>query len=396
MKILHLATSLNGGAGIAARRIVEAQVANGMESRLSAANGIAGKLLSHETLIKKIHLKNFESKALTFAQNKFIQKGDLLVTPFSISTLSANKQLIESADIIHIHSFYNMLKMIDIAAISRKKKVFVTLHDERFYTGGCHYTCGCDGFLSGCKECPQVKSQSRSFPKISMESALQVWGTADDVTFIAPSRWLADKAQASPLLRNSNIKFISNPVPSTFFVSKNQAKKVNLINRDGLTIGFISENLRNPYKGIEVLRSALAQVANKKIINLKLFGSGAAGEFPSNIAVESRKFGSSNEAQKAISECDLIIVPSTQDNSPSVIAESLMCGVPVLGSRIGGITETLEEFKLPSFATEDVLELAQQITQFTPITFSEAVMTQIKKKYSYVTSAHEHKLLYEN
>lgn len=396
MKILHLATSLNGGAGIAARRIVEAQVANGMESWLSAANGIPGKLLSHETLLKKSHLKNFESKAVTFTQTKFIQKGDLLVTPFSISTLAANKHLIGSADIIHIHSFYNMLKMRDIATLSRKKKIFITLHDERFFTGGCHYTCDCDGFLSGCKECPQVKRQSRSFPQISMESALRLWSTAGEVTFIAPSKWLANKAQASPLLRNANVRFISNPVPSNFFASEDQTKKGDSIGTNALTIGFISENLNNPYKGIEILRRALGYVANKRIINLKLFGSGVTGEFPSSITFESRKFGSSNEAQKAISECDLIVVPSTQDNSPSVIAESLMCGIPVLGSRIGGITETLDEFKLPSFVTEDALDLAQQIIQFMPMRFSEAVVKQIKKKYSYEASAREHKLIYEN
>jgi glycosyltransferase involved in cell wall biosynthesis len=395
MKILHLATSLNGGAGIAARRIVDAQVASGMDSKLLGANGTSGNLKDHEIILQKSHLKKLESKTITFAQTNFVQKGDLLVTPVTISTISAGEDLIDSSDIVHIHSFYNMLNLKDIAKLSNKKKVYVTLHDERFYTGGCHYTCGCDGFLSGCNNCPQAKSLSRMFPRMSINSALEVWSNAQGVTFVAPSRWLVHKAQTSPLIGKSKIKFIPNPVPPEFFVSKNIANYSAESHPSSLTVGFISENLNNPYKGIEILRSALAHVADKKMINLKLFGSGLPGEFPPNTSVETRKFGNSNQAQKSISECDLVIVPSTQDNSPSVIAESLMCGVPVLGSRVGGITETLQEFGLPSFASENVLELAEQIIQFTPLKLSGEVVTRISKKYAYESSAGEHRLLYE-
>ena len=38
-----------------------------------------------------------------------------------------------------------------------------------------------------------------------------------------------------------------------------------------------------------------------------------------------------------LSTIDLVIVPSSQDNSPSVIGEALAVGVPVMGSDVGGI-----------------------------------------------------------
>ncbi len=395
MKILHLVTSFNGGAGIAARRIVNAQIVNGMNSQLGAANGRPRNLMSHEMILPKSPLRKLESKAVTFAQTNFVQSGDLLVTPFTISILSSSKDLIESSDIVHIHSFYNMLNWKDISRLAQNKKIFVTLHDERFYTGGCHYTCGCEGYRSGCFKCPQVKGLARRFPTVSIKSSINAWSDTNGVTFIAPSKWLAEKARESPLIEKSNVEFISNPVPPEFFVSRNTMANSHSSHQNVLNVGFISENLNNPYKGIEILRNALRHIGDRKAINLKLFGSGSPGDFPSNTSVETRKFGNSKDAQKAISECDLIVVPSKQDNSPSVVAESLMCGVPVLGSRVGGVSETLHEFGLPTFESENVLDLATQILNFTPLKLSEEVMKQVMKKYAYETSASKHRQLYE-
>lgn len=395
MKILHLVTSLNGGAGIAARRIVNAQIVNGMNSQLSAANGTPQNLMSHESILPRSQLKKLESKAVTFAQTNFVQSGDLLVTPLTISILSGFKNLIESSDIVHIHSFYNMLNLKDISGLAQNKKIFVTLHDERFYTGGCHYTCGCEGYRNGCFKCPQVKGLAQRFPAAAIKSAAIAWHARKGVTFIAPSKWLAEKARHSPLIENSNVEFISNPVPPEFFVSRDTQAYPNSNQQNALTIGFISENLNNPYKGIEILRNALILIGDKRAINLKLFGSGLPGKFPSNTSVETRKFGNSNDAQKAISECDLIVVPSKQDNSPSVIAESLMCGVPVLGSRTGGITETLQEFGLPTFESENVFDLATQILHFTPMKLSREVMDRVNEKYAFETSASKHRQLYD-
>jgi glycosyltransferase involved in cell wall biosynthesis len=288
-----------------------------------------------------------------------------------------------------------MLNLKDISRLAQNKKIFVTLHDERFYTGGCHYTCGCERYRNGCFKCPQVKSLAHRFPAASIKSAGSAWHETQGVTFIAPSKWLAEKAQKSPLIEKSNVEFISNPVPSEFFVSRDTPANPDSINQNVLTVGFISENLNNPYKGIEILRNALMLIGDKRAIKLKLFGSGSPGKFPSNTSVETRKFGNSNDAQKAISECDLIVVPSKQDNSPSVIAESLMCGVPVLGSRTGGITETLQEFGLPTFESENVFDLATQISHFTPMKLPREVMNRVNEKYSYETSASKHRQLYE-
>ena len=393
MKIVHLATSLYGGAGIAARRIVAAQVENGMDSVLISANGKSEDLNKNEKLLDRGSFKKLKSKALTFAQTNLIQRADLLVTPFSVSNMSQISPHLKSADIIHVHAFYNLLRTSELMRLSSSKKIFVTLHDERFFTGGCHYSMGCENFGVDCKKCPQVNQLSQIFPKMALRSSLAGLKTSENLQFIVPSEWLATQARSSALLRFSKTYTVSNPVPSTFHISGSDGLQVSDTN--SLTIGFISENLNNPYKGIEVLRQALAIVGDRRNIRVNLFGSGNPGLFSSNVLLTKSRFSSTSEAQKAIASCDFVVVPSTQDNSPSVISESLMCGVPVLGSRTGGITEILQEFDQPLFESANAFDLAEKIMHYIPSRLNQALMQRIQKKYSYKSSAEVHKLLYE-
>ena len=60
---------------------------------------------------------------------------------------------------------------------------------------------------------------------------------------------------------------------------------------------------------------------------------------------------------------DLLIVPSLQDNSPSVIGEALASGIPVYGSDVGGIPENLEKFEQYVFASGDVEALSKRIME---------------------------------
>jgi len=54
-----------------------------------------------------------------------------------------------------------------------------------------------------------------------------------------------------------------------------------------------------------------------------------------------------------LSGMDLVVIPSNQDNFPSVIGESLACGTRVIGTQVGGIPEALDIFGLPSFNPDD-------------------------------------------
>ena len=48
-------------------------------------------------------------------------------------------------------------------------------------------------------------------------------------------------------------------------------------------------------------------------------------------------------------DTDLLIVPSSADNSPNIIFEALACGVPFVGSNRGGIPELAALFNMEIF-----------------------------------------------
>lgn len=397
MRIVHLATSLHGGAGIAARRIVQAQVDYGLDSSLIVANGTMENLRTHERILIRSMKSQLESKLLTAGQSLLVQSSDLLVTAFSLSLRKKLVDVLQETDVLHIHAFYNLLKPQDISYLSRYSKVAVTLHDERFFTGGCHYSIDCNGFQSQCKMCPQVRYAARKFPEISLRNSEKSLKNSRGVEFITPSNWLADQAAKSSLLGARRISVISNPIPEEFHPPKiDVSTSQRRLAFPRLSIGFVSENLNNPYKGLEVLRDAIKIVSKVRKIDLKLFGSGDPGFFPPDVALYVSKFANPQEAQRAITSCDLIIVPSIQDNSPSVVSESLMCSTPVLGSDVGGLTETLREFNQPIFRAGDSEDLAKKILGFEPVKLDVETLELVRQKYAFASSAKKHIAVYEN
>ena len=141
MKIVQLATSLSGGAGIAALRMSNALNGVGEDSMIISRNGFLTTGNSDVTSTKINPLKRLDSAAVTLSQSKILQKNNDLVTPWSINTLKIKKEVFERADIIHIHAYYNFLSSSSLRKIlALGKPTLFTLHDQRLFTGGCHYS----------------------------------------------------------------------------------------------------------------------------------------------------------------------------------------------------------------------------------------------------------------
>lgn len=99
-------------------------------------------------------------------------------------------------------------------------------------------------------------------------------------------------------------------------------------------------------KGVETLLKAFASLPNMK---LKLAGTGPLlDELKKKYAynVEFLGFVSGEPLFDLVKNSSFVIVPSEwQENNPLTIVESYSLGKPVLGSRIGGIPEIIEEGK---------------------------------------------------
>ena len=79
-------------------------------------------------------------------------------------------------------------------------------------------------------------------------------------------------------------------------------------------------------------------------IGLLAWGEKPKDQLPSELTVKFLgNISGSERLSKNYSACDVFICPSRADNLPNTVLESLSCGVPVIGSDVGGIPDMINE-----------------------------------------------------
>ena len=369
LRIVHLATSLSGGAGMAARRLNTTLNISGHSSILITLEKWGQSQTSSEKQWKNSKLRKFYSSAITALQASIVQSGEELVTTFSSGNFDKELKILNGADVIHIHAFYNFLDIRLFEKILQlEKPIFFTLHDQRLFTGGCHYSLECKAYEGKCKACPQVRAPFRSFVTKSQQEFKVLFEKHSNISIISPSHWLATLASQSEILNQKQITVIRNPIPKAYNSnSRAKAREKYGFTTNNFVMAFSSYNLNNPYKGLSLLVAALNEIAmTSKRENLRVifFGRGDVPNLDSRITSQEVTIIGDKDMAEALNAIDLLIVPSTQDNSPSVIGEALMCGTKVYGSDIGGIPEILSEYNLKVFNPKNEKEIVDLIDNF--------------------------------
>ncbi|HUE43397.1 MAG TPA: glycosyltransferase, partial [Candidatus Sulfotelmatobacter sp.] len=106
---------------------------------------------------------------------------------------------------------------------------------------------------------------------------------------------------------------------------------------------FVSQWLDDPYKGMPTLLNAIERLQSIPDIFLLILGR---GEVSGNSEIPRLALGSINDEQKmsyVYSAADLFLLPSLADNFPNTALESLACGLPIVGSDVGGIPEMVRD-----------------------------------------------------
>lgn len=353
LRVLQLATSTGGGAGIAARRTHEALLDSGIDSTLMTLTRKSDKKNIFE--IKRSNLRRVMSSLTTIIQATVFQSSDQLITPVSLNAFRRYRNLIEDYDVIHIHAFYNILSTTAIAELCKKnpkKKFIITLHDQRLLTGGCHYSNGCQNLHLKCDSCPQATKIGKVLVKREYKKKQKGFENLKNLEIITPSNWLKNLAEGSSFLEGYRIHLIRNPVPKIFYDTRDDATH-NEIPR----VVFISAQLNTRMKGLTVLIQALNNLADNGHackFELKLIGTGPLPLFlDSRINFELAVTSTDSETAKELNAGQILVVPSLQDNLPSTMTEAICSGLAIIGSRTGGITEILETFDQELFDVGD-------------------------------------------
>jgi len=332
----HVTSTLYGGAAIAAHRICAAQRSAGIEAQLffreSEGSPDPQTSVPHHA-IPTTRRRIMASKSLSAVNRVLKRRQSVLFTPFAYSlSVSELRRLLPSSRILALHNLYNVTTLRMLRRAFPDAHLAVTLHDERTLTSGCHYTQGCERYISGCSSCPQCRLP---LPIRRFGDDLHQMLLSDaNVSFVAPSRWLRGQAiQAG--LDPVRVAHIANPIDPQIFGLRSSTP---LSRTDVLTVGWL------PGKGESQFWEAMSQVRallaparlRVRTTTHTLKAEGVEIDIFPKLATE---------LDRACfwSGADIGVCLTRADNFPNVVLEALSVGTPFIINGEGGAGEAIRD-----------------------------------------------------
>lgn len=351
MKVLHIASTLEGGAGIGLIRYHRALLSAGVSSRILTGGastlpedehaaitwrkapvwrrltyrlGLARPL--QEQLRNQIHRLDKASASADY---------ELFSLPFSDYHPEDHPWILE-ADVINIHWVAGFVDWPRFFKRTTKPVIF-TLHDQHHYLGGFHYE-------RDVVNNPHLAELETGITALKKKALL-----GHRVGVIANSRWNADQTRASRFFPAATaIEVIYYPLDSDVFHPRpsTEAKAAFGIAGDRRVLGFACDNLNNKRKGFDLLLSTLEQlpVSLRANVTLLSFGKDPSAELRSKVDLPWVHLGflsSDEDKARAYAAMDVFVAPSRAEAFGLTALEAESVGIPVVASKIGGLQEAV-------------------------------------------------------
>jgi len=248
-------------------------------------------------------------------------------------------------DIAHIHLFMGGLSSSILTALHQKKiPVIQTVHDYRLLCPAFSFTDGDNNICELCKDkfylrCMIKKCSEKNLAQSAMLSfdayfrkyIVKPVNLIDQFIFVS-SFSMEKHIEFEPSYKSKALKLFNfNPQLHT-------VKPAPLKGNYFLFYGRLSAE-----KGLDILIKA-ALMAN---IPLKVVGTGPLMEKFENTSfdnIEFLGFKQGSELWDLVRNASFVVVPSVwYENNPLTIVEAYSYGKPVIGSKVGGIPEIIEE-----------------------------------------------------
>jgi glycosyltransferase involved in cell wall biosynthesis len=225
---------------------------------------------------------------------------------------------------------------------SRRIPVIWTLHDCWSFTGHCAYfdSPKCDRWHTGCGSCPRLHDYPESWlvdrSAKNLSEKKSWFSNFPNLTLVTPSRWLKDLASQS-YLSQYPIQVIPNGIDLNNFkhTDSDLRTKHNLIDKKVyLSVAMVWDRRKGLY---DIVRFAETLTTDEALIVIGLTPK-QIEQLP-NTMIKIARTSSVKELTEYYSLADVTVVPSYEDNYPTVVLESLACGTPVVAYATGGIPE---------------------------------------------------------
>lgn len=356
MNVLLVNTSeRTGGAAVAAHRLMKALINNGVKARMLVRDKETDAL----TVVSlppswRLRWHFLWERLVIFCHLHFSRKHLFEIDIANAGSDITRLREFQEADVIHLHWInQGMLSLNGIHKILRSGKPVVwTMHDIWPATAICHYSRGCDSFMSDCHHCRLLPGGGSS-----NDLSAKIWTrkqkllNQDTISFVACSKWLEGEAKKSALLKEQKICNIPNPIDVHIYhpMDKNEARQHVGLPSDKRVILFVSQRVTDQRKGMAYFIDAVNRLADKypqlreKAV-VAILG-GHAEDVASQLTLPVSPLGYVNDEKRIVeiyNAADVFVLPSLEDNLPNTLMEAMACGVPCVGFRVGGIPEMID------------------------------------------------------
>ena len=351
MKIVHIVTTLEGGAGLAAARIIRSTRGLGVDVRVLVAQGERSEYIdvlkqvipwSRLWPIKKfqvlLKIRGVWPKP-TRIQKRIEEEKRKNLTPITFTspiTLYRNiadHPWVKEADIVHLHWIGNFIDYESFFS-SVDKPIVWTIHDENPGLGGFHYQMW-------------KESATDSFKALDDELALlkrRVYERVKSMTLVAISTMMMDFFHKNPLLCNFPCALIHNGLEEACFrpISKTLAREALGLPFDSNLFLFVALNIHEDRKGLKELIEALERLdyANTVLVCLGNYQVVPSASFE----IRCEGFVGNNRLQSLYySAADYFVMPSFQEAFAQVPMEAMACGTSVIAFPCSGTRDLINE-----------------------------------------------------
>lgn len=354
MRVLIVNTSDSaGGASIAARRLTEALINNGVKARMMVADKQTGAIYVSSTGQRWRYRLAFLWERLVI----WIANGLSRKNLFTVSTACAGVDITQTdeyreADIIHLHWInQGMLSLGGIRKIlSGGKPVVWTMHDMWPVTSVCHYSHGCEKYHEECSQCPFLRFPGRNDLAAATHRRKKRVMSSGKVHFVAVSSWLGDKARSASLTRGHDVTVIPNVLSLSHFRMSDRSDSRSLLSiRARHVIIFGAARIDTPIKGFGYLKSALAYMTEHmgyrpEDLHLLLFGSVRSEEALADIPIGYTHMGhvaDETTLSQLYSAADVLVSSSLYETFGQTIIEAMACGCTPVSFDNSGQTDII-------------------------------------------------------
>ena len=355
MRVLIVNTAeRTGGAAIAANRLLHALNHNGVEARMLVRDRKTDSpQVASIPPSWRLRAKFLWERGIIWLANGLSKRNLFQVDIANAGTDITRMEAFKQADVIHLHwvnqGFLSLGDMERIMASG--KPVVMTMHDQWYFTGICHYSGDCDKYQTQCSHCPMLTGGG-----IGTDLARRVYDrkrtiySLKPMAFVGCSRWMADLARKSPLTQDHLVTNIPNAIDTDVFTPMDQAaaREHHALPADKRLLLFGAQRITDERKGFRYLKEACEHLVQNYPELARQMGvvvlGGDAETMKSALPLPVYTVGYlSNEAEIAqlYNAVDLFVTPSLQDNLPNTIVEAMSCGTPCVGFNVGGIPEMI-------------------------------------------------------